>query len=289
MIMEGVLTKLADVTYDFVGVLLPGLALLLILSLEWHVYLVASDGVLTWEAFARSVVADLNAIEDHPWPAFAGVSGASYLLGRALLFLAKKGLPVWALLVGVVASMCGAGLRRLRAEPRGTDTAAVATQPEASRSRSGRRWLAFMRFVHRLLLLPAPKHSLRDHEPYLAPLLEVAAARLGLEGNLDRGNTWRTFQLVATRSMQQGEAKTRYQIHQYKYTLDRSLATAFAIGAWSSVLLLAGTKEWTVGLSGFVLCAFLSFVFDDEHAFHWGLWADVVIADAYAYLREVAK
>jgi hypothetical protein len=96
---------------------------------------------------------------------------------------------------------------------------------------------------------------------------------------------WRAFQLVATRVLQQGEKKTRYQIHQYKYTLDRSLGTVFSLGLWSSMALIAvHNSEWLfLSLEGAAFL-FMAFVFDDEHAFHWGLWADVLVADSYAAL-----
>jgi hypothetical protein len=93
--MEGVITKLADVTYDVVGVLLPGIALVLLGAFQWHFHLVALLGPVSWNGVTSTVLARLVLLEAHAWATLLGGLGAAYLAGRAVLFLARNGLPVW--------------------------------------------------------------------------------------------------------------------------------------------------------------------------------------------------
>jgi len=258
--MEGVITKLADVTYDFVGVLLPGIALLFIGVFQWQFHLVALQGPVPWNSVESSLLAVLVFLEGHGWATLLGGLGAAYLAGRMALFLARNGLPVW----NDARAWIGRQVKWL--DP-----------PKAS-------WPKLGRLVHRVLLWRAPKYGLRELSPELKPWFDHCSRRIQVPSVTgDAPVNWRGFQLVATRVLQQGETKTRYQIHQYKYTLDRSLATVFSLGLWSSVPLLATHfSEWRFLLLEAGAFLFMAFVFDDEHAFHWGLWADVLVADSFA-------
>ncbi len=258
--MEGVITKLADVTYDFVGVLLPGVALVLLGAFQWHFHLVALQGPASWHGVTSTLLARLVLMEGHAWATALGGFGAAYLAGRSVLFLAKKGLTVW--------SDAHSWIQRKLKRPEVAKTS----------------WPKVGRLVHRVLLWRAPKYDLPDFSPYLKPWFDYCCRGLQVpSGAQDSAVNWRAFHLVATRVLQQGEKKTRYQIHQYKYTLDRSLATVFSIGLWSSIALLAiHASEWQFLSLEAAAFLFLAFVFDDEHAFHWGLWADVLVADSYA-------
>jgi hypothetical protein len=183
---------------------------------------------------------------------------AAYLAGRSVLFLAKKGLPIW--------SDAHSWSRSLLKRP-------DVVKPS---------WPKLGRLVHRILLWRAPKYDVPDYAPYLKPWFDDCSKSIQVPAEATPVN-WRAFHLVATRMLQQGEKKTRYQIHQYKYTLDRSLATVFSLGLWSSMALLAIHRpEWRFLSFEAAVFVFMAFVFDDEHAFHWGLWADVLVADSYA-------
>jgi hypothetical protein len=177
-----------------------------------------------------------------------------------VLFVARKGLPVW--------SDAHSRIRRQLKRP---DT----EEPP---------WPKLGRLVRRILLLRAPKYSQRWYDPCLQPWFDYCSRGILVPaGTAGAPVEWRAFQLVATRVLQQGERRTRYQIHQYKYTLDRSLATVFSLGLWSSLALIAiHNTEWLFLSLEAAAFLFMAFVFDDEHAFHWGLWADVLVADSYA-------
>ena len=263
--MEGLLTKLADVTYDFVGVLMPGLALLLVGLFQWHVYHALGARDATWVTVVASLGADIALVEKHAWSSFVGVLIVSYLSGRAVLLVARNGFPV----VTVIPGRIGALIQRLFGAPVPTPRA---------------QWKKTLcRVTARLFLVSTPKGLLSGHDPALKPLVDYCALQLAPDTAKNALDTWRSFQLVSTRMIEQKGLKSRFQIHQYKYTLDRSLATVFAFGFWSAVaLLIMAISRWRLISAEAAMFLFLLYVFDDEHAFHWRLWADVVVADTYA-------
>jgi hypothetical protein len=99
---------------------------------------------------------------------------------------------------------------------------------------------------------------------------------------------WYSFYSVATRIVDQEGPKSRIQVHQNKYTLDRSLATIFAVGFWSSfwVWNRLGSPVVFIETGLFLL---LLIVFELEHGYHWQLWGDSVIVETYALMWRSEK
>ena len=88
--MEGLLARIADLTYDLVGILLPGLALLLLGAFQWEFYCGASGSTCT----APFRPQDLAFMEAHASATLLTVLVLSYMTGRTVLFLARNGLPL---------------------------------------------------------------------------------------------------------------------------------------------------------------------------------------------------
>ena len=70
--------------------------------------------------------------------------------------------------------------------------------------------------------------------------------------------------------------------------ISASLATVLVVGFWSSLWIAWGLGNSLV-LIETVAFLLLLIVFEDEHAFHWRLWGDSLIAETYALLWRSKK
>lgn len=269
--MEGFLSKLTDLTYEIVGVLMPGLTLLFVGLFQWGLYRHYADPEATGARLLGLLQGDLLWLEKHPWGILLGALILSYFAGRAVLFLARDGLPILgdALVWGAAAIA-----RKLKIE---TDRLKKRAAAEP-----------LVRLLARVFLVRTPKGLLDNHASSLDRIRKWCAERLSPSSDVTLLSEWFAYYPVASRLLEREGSKSRLPVHQSKYTLDRSLATVFALGFWSAVVLSLLFKTWGpfAEVAAFLL---LVHVFDQEHAYHWRLWGDSIIAETYALVWRRQK
>ncbi len=186
----------------------------------------------------------------------------SYLAGRTVLLVARNGLPV---LSGVMRWAIKRAAKHLH----------LSDMTRGAKS--------LTRLLARVVFISTPKELLESHDKGLTRIKEWCAESLAPESVKDSLHEWPAFYAVASRVIGQRNVKSRLQVHQNKYTLDRSLATVFAIGFWSAIVFWCLLANATLLLEAGAFL-FLAYVFDQEHAYHWRLWGDSIIAETYAIL-----
>jgi hypothetical protein len=263
--VEGFLSKLTDLTYDMVGVLMPGLALLLVGAFEWRFFTFFSTPCPepTFVALATELLRELAATQANRWW-LALLVIAAYFAGRVALFLARDGLPLAATVLPWV--------------PRALEEVMPGAAERLKKARTGN---ALLRTLARLFLLPTPKTLLEAHAGALDGVRARAVAELGTKAPAPGLDAWLPFYSVATRVIEQESTKSRLPVHQSKYTLDRSLGTVFALGFWTSLAMCVRLPAATA-LPPAAAFLVLVHAFEQDHARHWRLWGDSVIAETYA-------
>ncbi len=269
--MEGFLSKLTDLTYETVGVLVPGLTLVFVGLFQWGLYRYYAEPEATGARLLYLLQEDLLWLEEHPWGILLGALVLSYFAGRAVLFLARDGLPI---LGGALAWVAAALARKLKIET-GRLKAAAGAAP-------------LVRLLARVFLVRTPKELLDNHASSLDRIKTWCTERLSPASDATLLSGWSAYYPVASRLLEQEGSKSRLPIHQSKYTLDRSLATVFALGFWSAFAFCLLFRTWGAfaEVAVFVL---LVHIFDQEHAYHWRLWGDSIIAETYALVWRRQK
>jgi hypothetical protein len=269
--VEGFLSKLTDLTYEIVGVLMPGLILLFLGLFQWGLYRHYADPEATGGRLLGLLQEDLLWLEKHPWGILLGALVLSYFAGRAVLFLARDGLPILGgSLVWVAAAIAG----KLKIE--------------ADRLKKRVAAAPLVRLLARVFLVRTPKELLDNHASSLDRSKTWCTERLSPSSDVTLLSEWSAFYSVASRLLEREGSKSRLPVHQSKYTLDRSLATVFALGFWSAVAFSLLFKTWGP-FAEVPVFLFLVHVFDQEHAYHWRLWGDSIIAETYALVWRRQK
>lgn len=259
--MSELLAKLTNLSYEFFGVVIPGLLSLVMLALV----------VVGWGALGRPE--DLQGLfnvyhgllmdvarhsASDPWPTLVSLALAAYFLGQFALWQSRS----WA------------------------------TSAEQDPRERGDRWP----WIGRVLLclqrrMLRPDKSVSSH---FERELEWCQEKLGLRVGLRH---WPEFYPVAKCLIRNELTYSLLSTYQNKYTLHRSIAAIASVLVWASMAtiiwaaLQAGAARphsiclWAP-VTNLILGVAGAWAFSSSFYFHWRMWGDTVVAECSAMLRK---
>ncbi len=250
-----------NLAYEFFGIVMPGLVALVVWTGTMLSFVVAAQ-YLTWSE-ASSYYAQ---IYKQGFVALGALVLISYMVGHLLMWFSREGLS---------------GLRgKVRPSGQGNP-------PDQKIKNQALRFL---------LLLGV--RGEKDFDPALSPLRDACANRLAGDNASVRDalSRWRPFYLLATHSIEQAGVTSLVAVYRNKYTLHRSLATAFAVGVWTA-LILAMTAPLQCErchcltlllllLPQAVIDLLLVLVFSASYKNYWQLLGDTAVAEAYLLTKS---
>ncbi len=258
--MDSLSKKLIDLGYEFVGILLPGfLGLLILLGLLM--------GYTSLSTSPGTVLVDQALRDEGLNKAVAGllVLVVTYLYGHTLKW-------------------CSRGFR-------------FKCLPPAISEEKG--WLLTSRFL--VFGGPRIKHS---YKQVLDPLFLAIMPRLRPDLSAEEISSaksedlWSSNFRIAKSLLAQEVGHSLVSTYQNKYTLHRSIATAFAIGFWFQIVLMIilrvngqdialATWAWMIPIL-VVQVALVNF-FARSFGYYWVLFGDALISETYAMLWRQKK
>lgn len=253
--MDQLLSKLTNLGYEVLGIFVPGLVLILFLFFGW---------------WCLGPLAEIWTFNFLPQARIREASG--------LLSLLNSDIRAGLLIVLIVAAyFLGHLLHWIGRSPK---------KPVPKPKWYRRVWLCLT------FRIPKPEHS---YEPSLQPLLDDAKPFFGLSPAAE----WRQFYPVAKSYLAANLQTSLVSTYQNKYTLHRSITAASVVWFWLSLVasIAAAFKVcaanshpiWFPLLSSMPISLLLIWGFSDSYRFHWKLWGDTIITEAYVLKRSSSK